>query len=242
MSFYHSPKIVTDGLVLSLDAGNTKSYPGTGTLWLDKSGRGNNGTLTNGPTFNSGSGGSIVFDGVDDYVNCGNISTTILSNNQFTANYWFRMTGTARGDLFNIKNFNTPQDDIGFFIDTNNKLFSYIQVQGTITNNNVGFGYASISTTTFLRNTIYNVTFGKDASQKIFMYVNGVLDNNTYSTTTNTATVATTPFWIASNKTNPTTPAIPFAGNIYNTQVYNRALSATEVQQNFNALRGRFGI
>jgi hypothetical protein len=242
MSFAHSPQIITNGLVLALDAGNTKSYVSGSTTWFDKSGYANNGTLTNGPTFNSGSGGSIVFDGVDDYVNCGNISTTILSNNQFTANYWFRMTGTARGDLFNIKNFNTPQDDIGFFIDTNNKLFSYIQVQGTITNNNVGFGYASISTTTFLRNTIYNVTFGKDASQKIFMYVNGVLDNNTYSTTTNTATVATTPFWIASNKTNPTTPAIPFAGNIYNTQIYNRALSQAEITQNFNALRGRFGI
>jgi hypothetical protein len=82
----------------------------------------------------------------------------------------------------------------------------------------------------------------KDASQKIVMYVNGVLDNNTYSTVTNTVNVATTPLWFASNKTGPTTPAVPFAGNIYSTQVYNRALSATEVQQNFNALRGRFGI
>ena len=74
------------------------------------------------------------------------------------------------------------------------------------------------------------------------MYVNGVLDNNTYSTTTNTATVATTPFWIASNKTGPTTPAAAFAGNIYSNQTYNRALSASEVLQNYNATKTRFGL
>jgi hypothetical protein len=73
-------------------------------------------------------------------------------------------------------------------------------------------------------------------------YVNGVLDNNTYSTTTNTATVATTPFWIASNKTGPTTPAAAFAGNIYSNQTYNRALTASEVLQNYNATKGRFGL
>jgi hypothetical protein len=238
---YAFGKIVTDGLVLCLDAADRNSYVSGSTTWNSVVGS-NNGTLVNGPTFNTGSGGNIVFDGVDDYVDCGNISTTILSNNQFTSNYWFRMTGTARGDLFGIKNFNTPQDDIGFFIDTDNKLYGYFRVQGAVTNNGVGPGYASISTTTFLRNTIYNITVGKDASQKIFMYVNGVLDNNTYSTITNTATVATTPFWIASNKTGPTTPSYPFPGNIFSTQIHNRALSAQEVAQNYNAQKSRFGL
>jgi hypothetical protein len=166
----------------------------------------------------------------------------ILGNNQFTINYWFKMVGSARGDLFSIKNFNAPQDDIGFFIDTNNKLYAYFNVQGVITNNGVGFGYASVSTTTFSRNTIYNIICMKDASQKIVMYVNGVLDNNTYSTTTNTSTVASTPLWVGSNKSGPSTPALPFAGNIYTTQIYNRALSATEVLQNYNALKGRYGL
>ena len=68
MGLAHSPKIVTNGLVLCLDAGNTKSYPGSGTAWTDLSGRGNNGTLTNGPTYSSTNGGSVVFDAVDDYV------------------------------------------------------------------------------------------------------------------------------------------------------------------------------
>ena len=68
MSLFHSPSLVTSGLVLCLDAGNPKSYPGSGTTWTDLSGRGNHGTLVNGPTFNSANGGSIVFDGSNDYV------------------------------------------------------------------------------------------------------------------------------------------------------------------------------
>ena len=65
---FTGPNIITDGLVLALDAANSRSYPGTGTTWSDLSGNGNSGTLTNGPTFNSGNGGSIVFDGVDDNI------------------------------------------------------------------------------------------------------------------------------------------------------------------------------
>ncbi len=63
MAFIHSPKLVTSGLVLCLDAANKLSYPGSGTSWYDLSGNNYNGTLTNGPTFNNGNGGSIVFDG-----------------------------------------------------------------------------------------------------------------------------------------------------------------------------------
>ena len=239
---YTGPNIITNGLVLSLDAANIKSYPGSGNVWRDLSGNRNNGTLVNGPTFNSANGGSLVFNGTNTYVSCSIASAQILSNNQFTANYWLQITGSARGDFFNIKNFNTPQDDIGFFIDTDNKLCVYFSVQGTITNNGVGSGYASISSTTFSRNIIYNITCMKDASQKIVMYVNGVLDNNTYSTTTNTANVASTSLWIGSNRINATTPALTWPGNIYNVQIYNRALSASEVLQNYNATKGRFGL
>ena len=74
MAFSYSPKIVTDGLVLYLDAANNRSYPGSGTTWTDLSRGGNNGTLTNGPTFNGANGGSIVFDGTNDFIDCGNAS------------------------------------------------------------------------------------------------------------------------------------------------------------------------
>jgi len=233
--------IVRDGLILNLNAAKRDSYPRSGTVWRDIVGT-NNGTLTNGPTFDSGNGGSIVFDGVNDYVALGNISSLILSNNQFTVNYWLQITGSARGDFFRIKNFNTLTDNIGFFIDTNNKLYAFFRVQGTTTNNGVGVGYASVSNTTFSRNIIYNITCMKDASQKIVMYVNGVLDNNTYSTITNTANVVSTNLWIGSNRTNATTPSNGWQGNIYSTQIYNRALNATEVAQNYNATKTRFGL
>jgi hypothetical protein len=240
---HNGPNIITDGLVLALDAANTKSYPGSGTVWKDMSGNVNNGTLLNGVGYSGDNLGSLVFDGVNDFVALGNISSLILSNNQFTVNYWLQITGSARGDFFSIKNFNTPTDDIGFFIDTNNKLYAFFNVQGTVTNNGgITGSRASISNTTFSRNIIYNITCMKDASQKIVMYVNGVLDNNIYSTITNTANVVSTNLWIGSNRTNATTPTLGWQGNIYSTQIYNRALNATEVAQNYNATKGRYGL
>ena len=69
MSTRYNPSIVRDNIVQYLDAANTKSYPGSGTSWTDISGKSNNGTLTNGPTFDSGNKGSFGFDGSNDYVN-----------------------------------------------------------------------------------------------------------------------------------------------------------------------------
>ena len=87
MAIFGGPNVIDNGLVLSLDAGNVKSYPGSGTIWYDKSGNNNNGTLTNGPTF---SGGSIVFDGVDDYVDTTfKASISIGNGNPFTISAFF---------------------------------------------------------------------------------------------------------------------------------------------------------
>jgi hypothetical protein len=243
MGISAGPNIVRDSsLVLDLDASDRNSYISGSLTWKDVSGNANNGTLTNGPTFNSTNSGTIVFDGSNDYVSSSLVSTQILSNNQFTANYWLQITGSARGDFFNIKNFNTLVDDIGFYIESTNKLTAYFKVQGTVSNNGVGGGGTSISNTTLSRNTIYNITCMKDASQKIVMYINGVLDNNTYSSATNTANVASSSLWIGSNRSGTTTPSFPFIGNIYNVQIYNRALSQSEVTQNYNALKSRFGL
>jgi hypothetical protein len=92
MAVNYSPKIITDGLVLYLDAANTRSYPGSGTVWSDLSRGGNNGTLRNGPTFNSGNGGSIVFDGVNDYASFPN--NTNLDNQKITMENWVYPTIT----------------------------------------------------------------------------------------------------------------------------------------------------
>ena len=89
MSFHFSPRIITDSLVLYLDAGNTRSYPGSGVTWTDLSRGGNNGVLTNGPTFNSGNGGSIVFDGSNDYIQTTNINLT--NTNAVSVDFWCKL-------------------------------------------------------------------------------------------------------------------------------------------------------
>jgi hypothetical protein len=88
--------IVTSGLVMNLDAGFTPSYPRQGTTWYDVSGNDYNGALTNGPTFNSANGGSIVFDGVDDYANNSNPSS--LQNQNLTVSMWIKPS-TATNEI-----------------------------------------------------------------------------------------------------------------------------------------------
>lgn len=82
MALAHNPKIVTDGLVLCLDAANPKSYPGSGTVWSDLSGNGNNGTLVNGVGYNSNNGGYLTFDGSNDGGGSGNFGGGGISSIQ----------------------------------------------------------------------------------------------------------------------------------------------------------------
>ena len=86
------PDIIQDGLVFEVDASDRNSYPTTGTTWFDLSGNRNNGTLTNGPTFNSANGGSIVFDGTNDFVNCGTSFTNLTT--QLSINLWGKINGS----------------------------------------------------------------------------------------------------------------------------------------------------
>jgi hypothetical protein len=87
VSYYGN--IVKDGLVLDLDAAKLQSYPRTGTLWNDISGNNYVGVLTNGPTFNSSNGGSVVFDGVDDFIEFGDVLD--LGTNSLTVSHWLNL-------------------------------------------------------------------------------------------------------------------------------------------------------
>jgi len=90
---YFSPRIVTGGLVLALDAADKNSYVGSGTTWKDLSGNANNGTLTNGPTFSNVNGGVIVLDGTDDYVSL--TSTDSLRPSNVTLSVWFNRNNST---------------------------------------------------------------------------------------------------------------------------------------------------
>ena len=219
--------IVTGGLVLLLDAANTKSYPTTGTTWTDISRGGNNGTLINGPTFNSANGGSIVFDGTNDYIKPP--ASTNLQLTDFTLSSWVRI---------NVQNIQQ------FIIDTSTSLsngsgYSYrinsdnkIRFWAYDANNNLN------SNTIILPNIWYNILVTYNNTTKLqSIYINGVFDiSNTH----------TNPF-VVSTVTNLQIGGSSILGGYLNgriTQVsiYNRALSPTEIQQNFNATRSRFGI
>ena len=97
MSLNHGPRtIIPDGLILHLDAANTKSYPGSGTVWKDLSGNGRDGTLIDGVGYSTDNGGTLVFDGTDDYVDCGN--DNILSPPYLTASVMCKQTSfSTRG-------------------------------------------------------------------------------------------------------------------------------------------------
>ena len=226
MSTIGGPATVTSGLVLELDAGNIKSYPTTGTTWFDKSGNGYNGTLTNGPTFNTGSLGSIVFDGVDDSVIVPNGNNFFSGKTQVTVCVWFRLTSgtspnlinmpTGSGGTFSIENASTTSTSLNTYFNNNNQT---------------SFPF-TLNTTTYLT-SIFN-------SGVVTTYKDGVLIDTKNNNSSVLNTVGTTNLvigrWGWGGFSNSMT------GNIYNTSIYNRALSASEIQQNFNATRARFGI
>jgi hypothetical protein len=222
---YTGPNIVTNGLVLALDAANTKSYISGSTTWNDLSGNGNNGTLVNGPTFSSANNGSIVFDGIDDYVD---ISTSPNLTNPLTI------------CTFVNKSFITGSDQIIYGPSANgndNWLSVYsnrVQVFATQTADVNNFTIQS--NTVITANKWYYITVIIN-DNVISLYVNGVFD------------VASSPqaFTIAGwNSTarigqRPTGQFI-FNGSIANVHGYNRALSATEVLQNYNGQKSRFNL
>ena len=232
MGLAHSPKIVTNGLVLCLDAGNTKSYPGSGTAWTDLSGRGNNGTLTNGPTYSSTNGGSVVFDAVDDYVTVPHNSNINLVDT-VSLEAWVKYTTTTNTVLIEKSNDNTHYQlqifagyqgspgiagQLVFMLqpDSNNWV-----VSGIITNN--GNWHHVVG------------TYDRGATTAK-IYVNGILRNTNSSILTGPTTNAQ-PVLMGSRS-----GVSGFGGSISGVKIYNRALSAAEIQQNFTALRGRYGI
>lgn len=232
MSFNNGPTVITNGLVLALDAGDRNSYNSGSTTWFDLTGV-NNGTLTNGPTFNTGSGGSIVFDGVDDYVNMGNVLPLGTSN--FTCNFWFRTPTGIDGYLISKKNagYTTNTAGFGIFKDTSGGRLRITLSDGASVATPF-LGTTDVGTNTWLNCcVVINRTSGLCTN-----YLNSVADTpqNIAGVTGNINNSAN--LIIASGFDS----WAQFDGQIATTQIYNRALSADEVLQNYNATKGRFGL
>ena len=240
MSNLYGPRIVTDGLVLHLDAGNRKSYTGSGNTWTDLSGNANNGTLVNGVGYNSANGGSLVFDGVNDYVGISdNVSVSSVGNENFSLTAFVKVNTSA-----NTKNI-LRRDNISTQGGENRRVI-------VLTVSSAGFptlGVVDGSSNAAIysqnicdNNWHYLVGVYERATNSIvqYLYENGALRAQTVYNNTQSFNTSRQP-WCVGN-VNTLYNGEWYTGNIAQVSIYNKALSANEVQQNYNATKGRFGL
>ena len=248
MALAHSPKIITDGLVLCLDAGNTKSYPGSGTSWSDLSGNSNTGTLTNGPTYSSDDGGYISFDGVDDYITLGTQINSDIQLTDVTISFWAYIDSTVDDEVF------VSMNDLSI----SGPLVIWYDVSSTFNINNTGIGDIGGGG----ENTV-DVIVTDASSEKRFSTTNNALSATTWHNISVVLDVTNNSFytyidgvekakWVSNNTSGgikSTTNDFRIGGGspyldgrISNLLVYTKALTAEEVQQNYNALKGRYGL
>jgi hypothetical protein len=218
--YISSPNIVRDGLVLYYDISDYRSASFTGTSIYDLSGFGNTGTLTNGPTFSGLNDGCLVLDGSNDYVLVNN-AANILSKTEYTKIAYFYVTSFSTSNNIISGGFSGQH---AFWLFGSNRLYAghngaWNQVTGatTLSLNTWYFGAVTYSSTTGWK-----------------LYLNGVEDGTNANTTTFTGNQEIS---IGSYSTGNN-----FTGRIGSAFVYNRVLSATEIQQNYNATKGRFGL
>jgi len=226
----YGPSIVTNGCVLALDAADRNSYPGSGTTWYDLSGNGNHGTLTNGPTFNSGNGGDIVLDGTDDYIKIlDDGKSTVFDTQSYTiesvfyaniGNFYGALWSfdyTSHVDPFYSQQFRHNSGNQLFFSWNDGTTYRYILADVGSLNN------WSVATAVF--------TYGYQA-----IYLNGALVAS--SARNDIITYYNQEIWIG--KMNFASGLL--SGGIVSAKFYNRALSASEILQNYNATKSRFGL
>lgn len=225
---HYGPKIVKDGLVLALDAGNTKSYPGSGTTWTDRSGQGNTGTLTNGPTYSSVNGGSIVFDGIDDYVNITS-NTNVAGITDYSVSIWVYLNSGSSG--IDSRFFWRGNYTVLLSKDINNQFFFYIR-----NSNNFAISIGGVGNSSSILGKWNNLALTNSAST-MSAYLNGNLVASTSMVgvfANDSPTLVNLGFYPAAGS--------PCSCRISNCLEYIRTLTSSEVKQNFNALRGRYGI
>lgn len=223
MAAHGGPDLIQDGLVLSLDAGNIKSYPSSGTTWRDLTANRNNGTLTNGPTFNNANGGSIVFDGSNDYTELGNILN--VGTSDFTIEAWFYKE-TKLNSFPKLVSKGAYQAGGWRLLEDNglDLTFQYGNPQSEV-----------ISPTTLV-NDRWNHALVTRLSGNITVYANGQGGTSTAvgdDLTTNSYTyqLATSP-----------NGGENWKGRIAMYRHYNIGFTQAMVLQNFNANRKRFGL
>jgi hypothetical protein len=232
MATEYSPQISTNGLVLCLDAANPRSYVSGSTNWFNLANTTISGSLINGPTYSSANLGSIVFDGTNDWINLGTNNSHIFTSS-YSISIWLKNTTTTSTNEFiiicGVGTLNGGQ--LNYAIRKISSSYIWYLSDGT----NV---YEFVSNATL--NTLpTNIVFNMDSNGSVSIYVNGVLDKSSTSFYSNY--VGTRNQLAISGIVNGGGASF-FSGTIYQTLMYNKSLTVSEITQNFNALRGRYGI
>lgn len=222
--------IITSGLTLCLDASFIPSYSTSGNSWYDLSYNSLTTTLVNGPTFDSGNGGSILFDAVDDQCLVTSNGFGTFNNQKYTIEAWVNFASNS-GDIpifsYDYSSFNNPYYSAHLRNTGTGQIFLAWNMSGF---------YYSIQTagTVIFPNTWYYVV-GIVESGRQQIYVN----NNLWAsgTISGTITFYNTPVYVGYF---PNAPLV-MNGKIAVVRVYNRAFSSSEVNQNWNAQKSRFG-
>jgi hypothetical protein len=232
--------IITRGLVLHLDASALESYPGSGTSWSDLSGNNNNGTLTNGPTFNSNNQGYIIFDGTNDYVTTADVNHGTSEFTLETWVYWSLLNSNSTVIKKNTDNDYWPVFSLS--VESNGTISGYYSSQ---TYGNCLEG-AITSASSIVTGAWYHLCFSKGADGYTTMKIhkNSVSQSYTnylYGSHINNVCNSGKPVDLGINYDYPNY-INPLNGRISVARIYNRQLSDVEILQNYNIQKGRFGL
>jgi hypothetical protein len=231
MGLGHSPTIITDGLVFSLDAANRRSYSGTGNTAFELIG-GINGTLVNGVGFSSTNNGYFSFDGSNDYIDFP-LGTSFNTLSSFTIELIGNTTTTNKKQAL----VSTYDNNLGYGLEVldntgSNKFNFFVFTSAGI--------YTSVSSTASVSiNQTYNLSCVFTGSNSIAIFLNGTLDNSVGTNYSSGSKASGSNLRLGDD---PNSQSVYLQGNLGLLRFYNKALSATEIKQNYNATKRRFGF
>jgi hypothetical protein len=217
--------IVTNGLIVNLDAGNSLSYPGIGTTWNDLSGNNLNATLVNSPTYSSSNNGFFILNGTNQYISTPRLPSTGISTQSLTWSMWVNPSITGGGDILNMQN---GAYNMCPFWSTGQRFYAKVWQSADMP-----------ALSTYTVGTWYNLALKYDHSiTTTTFYINGISQGTAAGAYTGSGGDN---FHYIGNSGSQGSNAY-FNGRVSSLNVYSRALIDSEITQNFNALRGRFGV
>jgi hypothetical protein len=227
MGIAGGPNIIEDGLVLALDAADKNSYPGSGTTWFDLSGNGNNSSLVNGPTYNTNNDGAIVLDGINDSISYPSITFT---NQPYSLELFGKITSTIEPTA----NRRSIFGNVNYASEFSNTTTYFTNITCDSTPSYFNFSFSSAGS--LVVGSIFHWAFTINSSKVVQIFLNSraaTADNQLTGFTNISSNFTRFGIW---------TTIRPYIGDVYSIKIYNKALSASEVLQNYNALKSRFNL